>query len=156
MIVIVIPPAKGRDRREGLTMTTISSNNRCMHTKTMVTAKTTTTDGFEQKPTNFAESSGGAERRSSRPPKDSALDRRSVLVADEEPRAVPTKNGWGRETTSGRAPSRSRECQHSRVSRRQRAEAKERRASKRRRGRPARTMTEDGKRPSARDEEAKG
>ena len=90
MIVIVIPPEKGRNRREGLTMTTmtmtttISSNNRCMHTKTMVTAKTTTTDGCEQKPTNSAESSGGVERRSSRPAKDSALDRRSVLVAEHE------------------------------------------------------------------------
>jgi len=48
-IAIVIPPEKGRNGREGLTMTgmtittAISSNNRCMHTITMATTTTTTT-----------------------------------------------------------------------------------------------------------------
>jgi len=49
MKINIISPEKGRNRREGLTMTTmtmtttIRSNKRYMHTKTMVTAKTTTT-----------------------------------------------------------------------------------------------------------------
>jgi len=64
--------------------TSISSNYRCMHTITMATTTTLTTDECEQKPTNFAESCGGAERRSSQPPKDSALDRRNVRVAEHE------------------------------------------------------------------------
>ena len=43
MIINVIPPEKGRNKREGLTMramtmtTAISSNNRCIHTITMAT-----------------------------------------------------------------------------------------------------------------------
>ena len=71
MIIYVIPPEKGRNRREELTMTamtmttSISSNYRCMHTITMATTTTLTTDECEQKPTNFAESCEGAERRSS-------------------------------------------------------------------------------------------
>ena len=65
-----------------MTMTTaISSNNTCMHT---ITLATTTTNECEQKPTNFAESSGGTERRNSPPPEDSALYGRSVWVAEHE------------------------------------------------------------------------
>jgi len=45
--------------------TAISSNNRCMHIITMETTATPTTDECEQNPTNLAESSEEAERRSS-------------------------------------------------------------------------------------------
>ena len=71
----------------GMTMiTAISSNNRYMHAITMATTKTTTTHESEQKPTKFAERSGGAERRNGRPPKDSALNRRSVGSCTDEER----------------------------------------------------------------------